>query len=113
MPSTEFSLRDETYAQFLCCGAVSQVLQFRNRYQTNSEPKLLIHIRFLKCFFYGQSGESLDLQGLQRHEGNLSTKLSTEKLNICKDALNQALSALFACVGQTMPTISHKLLTVR
>ena len=113
MPSTKFSLRDETYAQFLCCGAVSQVLQSRNRYQTNSEPKLLIHIRFLKCFFYGQSGESLDLQGLQRPGVNLSTKLSTEKMNICKGFLNQALSALFACIGQTMPTIAHKLTAVQ
>ena len=113
MPSTKFSLCDETYAQFLYCGAVSQILQSKNRYQTNSEPKLLIHIRFLKCFFYGQSGESLDLLGLQRPGVNLSTKLSTEKLNICKGALNQALSALFACIGQTMPTISHKLPAVQ
>ena len=111
MPSTKFRLRDMTYAQILCSGVASQRLRTDNRYQTNSESKSLIYIRFLKCFFYGQSGESLDLQGLQRHEGNLSTKLSTEKLNICKDTLNQALSAVFACVGQTMPTISHKLLT--
>ena len=113
MRSTKFSRRDETYAQIFCCGAVSQHLHAKNRYQTNSEPKLLIYIPFLKCFFYGQSGESLDLQGLQRHGINLSTKLSTEKLNICKGALNQALSALFACVGQTMPTISHKVLTIK
>ena len=113
MLSTKFSRRDVTYAQIFCCVAVSQRLRTKNRYQTNSESKLLIYIRFLKCFFYGQSGESLDLQGLQRHGVNLSTKLSTEKLNICKGALNQALSALFACIGQTMPTISHKVLTVK
>ena len=113
MPSTKSNRRNVTYAQILCSGVVSQRLHTDNRYQTNSESKSLIYIRFLKCFFYGQSGESVDLQGLQRHEGNLSTKLSTEKLNICKGTLNQALSALFACVGQTMPTISHKLLTVK
>ena len=107
MLSTKFSHRDVTYAQIFCCGAVSKRLQTEKRYQTNSEPNLLIYIRFLKCFFCGQSGENVDLQGLQRHGGNLSTKLSTEKLNICKGALNQALSALFACVGQTMRTISH------
>ena len=113
MHSTKFSRRDMTYAQIFCCGAVSRLLHAKSRYQTNSEPKLLIYIHFLKCFFYGQSGESLDLQGLKRHGVNLSTKLSTEKLNICKGALNQALSALFACVGQTMPTISHKVVTVK
>ena len=113
MHSTKFSHRDVTYAQIFCCCAVSKRLQTNNRYQTNSDPKLLIYIRFLKCFFYGQSGESLDLQGLQRYGVNLSTKLSTEQLNICKGALNQALSAFFACVGQTMPTISRKLLTAQ
>ena len=111
MLSTKSSPCDVTYSQIFCCGAVSLRLHTKNRYQTNSESKLLIYIRFFKCFFYGQSGESLDLQGLQRHGVNLSTKLSTEKLNICKGGLNQALSALFACVGQTMPSISLKTLT--
>ena len=113
MPSTKSSRCDVTYAQIFCCGAVSKRLQIKNRYQTNSVYKLLIYIRFLKCFFYGQSGENLDLQGLQHHGVNLSTKLSTEKLNIRKGALNQALSALFACLGQTMPTISHRFLFAR
>jgi hypothetical protein len=106
-PSTKPAARTVTYAQKYCCGAVRKHLQALNRYQTHSEPKLLIHIALLICFFYGQSGESLDFQGLQPSRGNLSTKLSTEKLDICKAPLNQALSAFFACIGQTMSTISH------
>jgi hypothetical protein len=97
-----------TYAQNLCCGAVRKCLQVSNRYQSHSASKLLIHIDFLKCFFYGQSSESLDLQGLQRHGGNLSTKLSTEKVGFCKALVNQALSALTACVATEVSTISHK-----
>ena len=105
--STKISLCSVTYAQNCCCGAVTIRLPFRNRYQTHSEAKLLIHNDFLKCFFYGQSSESLDLQGLQPCVVNLSTKLSTENLNILKVSLNQSLSVLFACFGQTMPAISH------
>jgi hypothetical protein len=97
-----------TYAQNLCCGAVRKRLQGFHRYQSNSAAKLLIYIDLLKCHFYGQSSESLDLQGLQRYRGNLSTKLSTEKVGFCKALLNQALSALFACVAQEVSIISHK-----
>jgi hypothetical protein len=86
-----------TYAQKVCCDAIRDHLQANNRYQTHSAAKLLIHMGFFKCFFYGQASESLDLQGLQPYWGNLSTKLSTEKLNICKAPLNQALSVFFAC----------------
>ncbi|NQW93267.1 MAG: hypothetical protein HQ446_04430 [Polaromonas sp.] len=96
-----------TYAQKNCCGAAAEHLQAVYRYQTHSEPKLLIHIALLNCFFYGQSGESLDSQGLQPSRGNLSTKLSTEKLDIFKAFLNQALSVFFACIERTMSTISH------
>ncbi|MGB4116468.1 MAG: hypothetical protein WBK51_07985 [Polaromonas sp.] len=105
--STKSGAGSVTYAQKYCCGAVSQRLHAGNRYQSHSASKLLIYIAFLNCFFYGQSSESVDLQGLQPHGGNLSTKLSTEMLNICKASLNQALSAFFACIGQAMPTISH------
>lgn len=107
MISTKSRAGAVTYAQNLCCGAVGKRLQRVSRYQSNSACKSLIHIGFLNCFFYGQSSESVDLQGLQPHGGNLSTKLSTENLNICKASLNQALSAFFACVGEDMPTVSH------
>jgi hypothetical protein len=96
-----------TYAQKYCCGAVRKHLQAYNRYQSHSASKSLIHIAFLNCFFYGQSSESLDLQGLQPHGGNLSTKLSTEKVGFGKALVNQALSALFACFSEDMTTISH------
>jgi hypothetical protein len=97
-----------TYAQKSCCGAVSKHLQAANRYQSHSARKLLIYIDFLKCFFYGQSSESLDFKGLQPTRGNLSTKLSTEKVRFGKALVNQALSALFACSFEEVSTISHK-----
>jgi hypothetical protein len=107
-PSTHMGKGVVTYAQNLCCSAVGKRLQCFSRYQSHSASKLLIYIDFLKCFFYGQSGESLDLQGLQRYGGNLSTKLSTEKVGFFKALVNQALSALFACVSKEVPTISHQ-----
>jgi hypothetical protein len=96
-----------TYAQNVCCGAVRMRLQAFARYQTSSAAKSLIHIAFLNCFFYRQSSQSLDLQGLPANVGNLSTKLSTEKVSFCKAHVNQALSAFFACIGQDMSTIAH------
>ena len=107
-PITQKGSASVTYAQNLCCGAVRNRLQTFNRYQSHSAAKLLIYIGFLKCFFYGQSSESLDLQGLQRYRGNLSTKLSTEKVGFFKALVNQVLRALFACVAEEVPTISHK-----
>jgi len=98
-----------TYAQNLCGGEVTHPLQVFNRYESHSAAKLLIHIGFLKCFFYGQSSESLDLQGLPRSEANLSTKLSTEKVSFVKALLNQALSVLFASFLKKTPTMSQKL----
>jgi hypothetical protein len=106
--STKLGAGDVTYAQKFFCGALSKRLQARSRYQSNSARKWLIYIEFLKCFFYGQSSESLDLQGLQRYGGNLSTKLSTEKVRFCKALVNQALSAFFACSFVEVSTISHK-----
>jgi hypothetical protein len=104
--STKKRIVTLTYAQIFCCVAVRLNLHAINRYQTNSVPKLLIHIAFKNCFFYGQSSESLDLQGLQAQRANLSTKLSTEKQDICKTILNQVLRAFFASFRQAIPTIS-------
>lgn len=108
LPSTHVGQGVVTYAQNLWCGAVRKHLQAFYRYQSHSVAKLLIYIDFLKCFFYGQSSESLDLQGLPRHGANLSTKLSTEKVGFFKALVNQALSALFACVSKEVPTNPHK-----
>ena len=107
-PITQMASDSVTYAQNLCCGAVRNSLQAFNRYQSHSAAKSLIYMGLLKCFFYGQSSESLDLQGLQPYVGNLSTKLSTEKVGCCKALVNQALSALSACVAKEVPTIPHK-----
>jgi hypothetical protein len=98
-----------TYAQNLCGGKVTCQLQVLNRYESHSVAKLLIYKDFSKCFFYGQSSQSLDLQGLSRSQGNLSTKLSTEKARFVKALLNQALSAFFASFLKKTPTMSHKL----
>jgi hypothetical protein len=105
--STKKRIVTLTYAQIFCCSAVRQALATENRYQTNSAPKLLIHMEFINCFFYRQSSESLDLQGLQTYRVNLSTKLSTENLNTCKAYLNQLLSAFFASFRQATLSISQ------
>jgi hypothetical protein len=97
-----------TYAQNSCCGKLIGVLQVFNRYESHSAAKLLIYIDFSKCFFYWQSSESLDLQGLPRSEGNLSTKLSTEKVGFFKVLVNQALSVLIETIVNKTPTISHQ-----
>jgi hypothetical protein len=105
--STNWGHGAVTYAQNLCCAAVSLRLQASRRYQSHSAAKLLIYMALSNCFFYRQSSESLDLQGLQRDRGNLSTKLSTEKVGFGKALVNQALSALFACSFEEVSTISH------
>ena len=51
-------------------------------YKTHSDAKLLIHIGFKHCFFCGHSSETLDLQGLGATGDNISTKLSTETLDV-------------------------------
>jgi hypothetical protein len=106
-PSTKSGAGAVTYAQKYLCGTVCKHPPAVIRYQSHSAAKSLIHIALLNCFFYGQSGESLDLQGLQPSGGNLSTKLSTEKVSFCKGLLNQALSALSACSLKEVSTISH------
>lgn len=108
-PSTQMRAGALTYAQNSCCGAVRHRLHVFHRYKSNSTAKLLIYIDFLKCFFCGQSSESLDLQGLPRSGANLSTKLSTEKVGYFKALLNQVLSAFFASILKKTPTMSHKL----
>jgi hypothetical protein len=77
------------------------------RYQSNSACKLLIYIETLNCFFSGQFKQTLDLQGSAAPVGKLSTKLSTEKLEICKASLNQGLSAFFGCISQELNTFSY------
>ncbi|MES2942389.1 MAG: hypothetical protein V4772_05925 [Pseudomonadota bacterium] len=90
------SLPAGTYAQNLCHGVTSLHNPRAHRYQSHSDAKLLIHIASLNCFFSGQSVESLVKQGFGTFPDNLSTKLSTENLNIFKAQSNQALSAFFA-----------------
>jgi hypothetical protein len=107
--STQILTDVPTYAQNSCGGKVIDRLQTLSRYESHSAAKLLICIDFLKCFFYWQSGESLDLQGLPRSGANLSTKLSTEKVGFVKALLNQALSAFFASFLKKTPTMSQKL----
>jgi hypothetical protein len=68
-----------------------------SRYQSNSVRKALIYIENLNCFFSGQSRKTLCLQGPTTPQGKLSTKLSTEKWEICKAVVNQRLSELFGC----------------
>ena len=103
MSSTEFAAVVMTYAQKLCCGAASARLPGFLRYQSNSERKSLIYIETLNCFFSGHFKRSLDLQGLAACRGNLSTKLSTENLEIFKPVLNQGLSAQSGCAFEEMP----------
>jgi hypothetical protein len=50
-------------------------------YKTNSCLNLLIYNDIKICFFCGQGSESLDLQGFEGSQGDLSTKLSTEILD--------------------------------
>jgi hypothetical protein len=77
------------------------------RYQSNSARKSLIYIDSLNCFFSGQSSKSLCLQGLSAAQGKLSTKLSTEKLEICKAVENQRLSELFGCSFEEIPLTGY------
>jgi hypothetical protein len=53
-----------------------------SRYKTDSEAKLLIYKDLKLCFFCGHSSESLDFQGFGGHRDEISTKLSTETLNL-------------------------------
>jgi hypothetical protein len=96
-----------TYAQKPCCGAALQGSQPAPRYQSNSECKSLIYIETLNCFFFGHFEESLDLQGFAPSHGKLSTKLSTENLEICKAVINQGLSALSGCIFEEVPITGY------
>ncbi|MES2283546.1 MAG: hypothetical protein V4542_19185 [Pseudomonadota bacterium] len=107
MASTKPALRCKTYAQNLCCGAARWAAGHILRYQSNSACKSLIHIASLNCFFCGQSGKVLDFKGFGRSEGDLSTKLSTEKLKISKASSNQVLSALSASVYVAIATSAY------
>jgi hypothetical protein len=107
--STKTGVSALTYAQKFCCGSPLKHLPSSNRYQSNSVCKSLIYIVFLNCFFYGQSSESLDFKGLPLTGGNLSTKLSTEKVDFGKALVNQALSVLSACSLKEVPIISRRI----
>jgi hypothetical protein len=100
-------MRAKTYTQNLCCGAATRRLRAPTRYQRDSACKSLIHIASLKCFFSGHFKETLDLQGFRMRGHKLSTKLSTENLEICKAALNQALTALSTCEIAELKTIAY------
>jgi hypothetical protein len=107
MASTKQALDSWTYAQKSCCAAAMARADFTSRYQSNSVAKSLIYIETSNCFFYGQFKKSLDLQGFARFADKLSTKLSTENLEICKVAPNQRLSALSGCISQELNTFSY------
>ncbi|MFC6281274.1 MULTISPECIES: hypothetical protein [Polaromonas] len=107
MASTKSGFGALTYAQNLCCGAARTQVFDLLRYQSNSACKLLIYIGSLNCFFSGHSKQSLDLQGFRVNADKLSTKLSTENLEICKAPLNQALRRLFVSVFTDSSTIVY------
>ncbi|WP_457282687.1 hypothetical protein [Polaromonas sp. P5_D5] len=107
MASTKPGDGARTYAQNSCCGAAMVNAGGMLRYQSNSGRKLLIYIETLNCFFSGQFKKSLDLQGFATRHGKLSTKLSTENLEICKAMVNQGLSALSGCTSQEVNTFSY------
>jgi hypothetical protein len=105
--STEKRLPSQTYAQNTCCGAARKCIRRFRCYETHSDCKSLIYKASLKCGFFGQIGEGLDLQGLGLRERELSTKLSTEKLKICKRSSNQALRPVSASVFEDSGTSFH------
>jgi hypothetical protein len=107
MHSIKIGLRVKTYAQKICCGTARRPALDGNRYQSHSAAKWLIYIASLNCFFCGHFNESLANQGFQAIRGKLSTKLSTENLEIFKASLNQALSAVFTCFSEDSPTIPY------
>ncbi|MEO5661495.1 MAG: hypothetical protein ABI546_00180 [Polaromonas sp.] len=107
MASTKSGTANRTYAQNACCGAALPSAGRMLRYQSNSARKSLIYIESLNCFFCGQFKQSLDLQGSAAHSGKLSTKLSTENLEICKAVVNQRLSALSGCTPPEVNTFSY------
>jgi hypothetical protein len=96
-----------TYAQKFYWSVVTHTAKGKPRYQSHSDSKSLIYIALSNCFLKWQSGESLDLQGLQGGRGNLSTKLSTETVGYCKAHVNQALRAISTCSSEEVRTISY------
>jgi hypothetical protein len=107
--STKSAVRSGTYAQKLCCSAMTDWSQSTARYKTDSACKSLIHIGLANCFFLWQFDETLDFKGLRRLKGNLSTKLSTEMLKNCKPSVNQALSVVCGCTLGQLPRVSRPL----
>jgi hypothetical protein len=107
MASTKPGIGRWTYAQKSCCAAAMRGSRLISRYQSNSARKSLIYIETLNCFFSGQFKQALDLQGFATRGGKLSTKLSTENLEICKAVANQGLSALSGCTSPEVNTFSY------
>ncbi|WP_411881416.1 hypothetical protein [Polaromonas sp. YR568] len=107
MASTKPGIGCWTYAQKSCCAAAMKPFRSTSRYQSNSVRKSLIYIETLNCFFSGQFKQTLDLQGFATLDDKLSTKLSTENLEICKAVANQALSALSGCRSPEVNTFSY------
>jgi hypothetical protein len=107
MASIKSGLGVKTYAQKLCCSAARMHTPDSSRYQSHSAAKLLIYIASLNCFFCGHFNESLVNQGFRVIRAKLSTKLSTENLQIFKAPLNQALSAVFACFSKDSRIIPY------
>jgi hypothetical protein len=54
-------------------------------YKSNSDRKSLIYKNFQDCFFCGHFSEKLDFQGFGVCRGKLSTKLSTESMNVLQN----------------------------
>ena len=109
LASTKTAHRRRTYAQKVCSGHARSPLRWASRYQTHSDPKSLIYIALIICFFLWHFNESLDFKGPKRWQVNLSTKLSTEMLKNFKASMNQALSAVFACDLGELPRKTGRL----
>jgi hypothetical protein len=72
-----------TYAQKACCGARSRGAPLFAP-KTDSAAKSLILLGFEFCFFSGHSSQALDFRGSGPACRALSTKLSTETLDVFK-----------------------------
>jgi hypothetical protein len=74
------------------CAAVRHPFQplFTPGFPSGQSRKCLIHIGFVDCLFSEQIKQGLDFQGPGRRESQLSTKLSTEALDMSADPLTSS-----------------------
>jgi hypothetical protein len=79
-----------TYAQKSAAEGLPFIHLEDGRYQSHSARKLLILLGFQICFFSVQPKKTLDLQGSPARKCNLSTKLSTEKLDCPQSSLKSS-----------------------